>query len=140
MNEKQKATSEYLNQSYHLNEEINSKIEHLNLLEDKLEQLTTIYKDTPPSTTREVDSMQKTIANIMDLRVEINEKIDEFVDFQREIMHVINKVTKSKYRSLLTYRYLDFQEWELIALNMRYTTNHVHRLHREALAVVEKLI
>ena len=110
------------------------------MLEDKLEQLTTIYKDTPPSTTREVDSMQKTIANIMDLRVEINEKIDEFVDLQREIMHVIDKVPNSKYRSILTYRYLTFLEWESIALKMRYTTNHVHRLHRKALDVVEKLI
>lgn len=139
MNERQKATSEYLNQSYHLNEEINSKIEHLNLLEDRREHLTTIYKDTPPSTTREVDSMQKATANIMDLRVEINEKIDEFVDLQREIMHVIDKVPNSKYRSLLTYRYLNFQEWELIALEMGCSAKHIYKLHREALDKIAEL-
>lgn len=140
MNEKQKAVSRYLNQSFYIDQEINSKINHLNLLEDKLNNLTTTYGDTPPSGTREVDSMQKTIANIMDLRVEINEKIDEFVDLQREIMHVIDKVPSSKHRTLLTNRYLTFQEWELIALEMGYTMNHVHRLHREALDIVEKII
>lgn len=139
MNERQKATSDYLNQSYYLNEEIDSKIEHLNLLDDQLNKLTTIFKDTPPNSTRKVDSLQNTIANIMDLRVEINEEIDKFVDLQREIMHVINKIPNSKHRSVLTYRYLSFQEWELIALKMGCSAKHIYKLHREALDKVAEL-
>lgn len=140
MNERQKATSDYLNQSYYLNEEIDSKIEHLNLLDDQLNKLTTIFKDTPPSSTRKVDSLQNTIANIMDLRVEINEKIDKFVDLQREIMHVINKVTNSQYRTLLTNRYLIFDKWEMIAIKMNYSIQYIYDLHNKSLYEVEKII
>lgn len=140
MNEKQKAVSEYLNQSFYIDQEINSKLDHLNLLEDKLKKITTTYKNIPPSGTRKVDGIQSTIANIMDLKTEINEKIDEFVDLQREIMHVIDKVPNSKHRTLLTNRYLNFQAWELIAIEMGYSVHHVYKLHNEALDVVVKFI
>lgn len=76
----------------------------------------------------------------MDLQAEINEKIDEFVDLQREIMHVIEKVSNEKYQTLLTYRYLSFQEWELIALEMGYSIHHIYKLHNKALDVVSKFI
>lgn len=137
---KQEDTIKYLNQSFYIDKEINSKIDHLNLLDDHLKKLTTIFKDTPPSSTRKVDSVQDTIANIMDLKTEINEHIDKFVDLQREIMSVIAKVPNFKYRTLLTYRYLNFQKWELIAIEMNYSIQYIYDLHKEALKEVEKII
>lgn len=140
MTKKQEATSKYLNRSFYIDQQINSKINHLNSLDSLVKKITSTLGGTSSSGTKKVDIMQTTIANIMDLKAEINEKIDEFVDLQREIMHVIEKLSNEKYQTLLTYRYLSFQEWELIALEMGYNIRHIYKLHNEALQMVFKFI
>ena len=54
--------------------------------------------DTPPSGSRNVQSMENVIVKIIDLENEINEDIDTLVDLKREIVALSNGSTNPNIR------------------------------------------
>lgn len=64
----------------------------------------------------------------------INKKIDELIDRKQEAMSVIERITESKYRALLTHRYLSNFRWSTIADLMGYNQNWVEtRMKQQAI-------
>ena len=45
---------------------------------------------------------------------------------------------RDKYINLLYMRYIDSRSWDEIAVDMEYSTRHVLKLHKEALAAFEQ--
>ena len=118
---------EYLDQAYRIDQRINSKLEQVGSLR------ALAMSDTPPSGSRNVQSMESIIVKIIDLENEINEDIDMLVDLKREIVGVIKRIENPEYQTLLELRYLCFYSWEKVAVEMEYDLRYLHKLHRKAL-------
>lgn len=68
---------------------------------------------------------------------EINKKIDELVEIKREIFSAINSVEDPILNRLLFLRYIEFEIWEQIAIDMHYSYRQICRLHGKALRKVK---
>lgn len=124
---------EYLSQAYRIDQRINSKLEQIVSLRALATKATSTLSDTPPSGTRNVHSMEDTIAKMVDLENEINVDIDTLVDLKRKLVSIIKKINNPEYQTLLELRYLCFKTWEQIAVEMGYSLQHIFRIHDKAL-------
>jgi alpha-beta hydrolase superfamily lysophospholipase len=70
---------EYLSQAYRLDKRIDSKLEQLSDLRDTTTKATAVMNNTPVSHTRNVHSLQDTIAKIVDMEHELDRDIDALV-------------------------------------------------------------
>ena len=119
--------------AYRIDQRINSKLEQVASLRALATKATSTLSDTPPSGSRNVQSMENVIVKIIDLENEINEDIDTLVDLKREIVGVIKRIDNPEYQTLLELRYLCFYSWEKVAVEMEYDLRYLHKLHRKAL-------
>ncbi len=126
----------YLGQAYRIDRRINSKIEQVSALHDLATKATAALDSEPVSGTRNPQRLQEVIDKMIDLEDELNSDIDELVDLKREIMGVIKGVENREYQTLLEMRYLSFKTWERIAVDLGYSIQHIHRLHRQALGKI----
>ncbi len=124
---------EYLGQAFHIDQRINSKIEQLSSLHDLATKATTALGSEPVSGMRNPQQMQDVIAKMVDLENELNGDIDALVELKRAIMCVIKGVKNKEHQTLLEMRYLSFMTWERIAVDLGYSIQHIHRLHKQAL-------
>ena len=124
---------EYLSQAYRIDQRINSKLEQVASLRALATKATSTLSDTPPSGSRNVQSMENVIVKIIDLENEINEDIDMLVDLKREIVGVIKRIDNPEYQTLLELRYLCYKPWNEIMTELGYSEPTIYRLHGEAL-------
>ncbi len=127
---------DYLGQAYRLDQRINSKLEQVASLNDLATKATSTLTGMPKNPNRATSMMADAIAKIIDLQAEINNDIDRLVDLKREIVGLIKTINNMEYQTLLEKRYLCFETWEQIAVDMGYNVRHVYRIHDEA---VEKI-
>ncbi len=131
---------EYLNQAYKLDQQINSKLEQLDVLRSMTRRVTTSYDSEVVSRTRNVASLENAIIRMMEAEETINHGIDRLVDLKSEISDVISKVKNTDYRLILEKRYLSFRTWEQIAADMNYSRRWVVSKHSKAVDVVDALL
>ena len=125
---------EYLGQAYRIDQRINSKLDQVLSLRSLVTKATsTLCHDKIKSSAQ---SMEDTIAKIIDLQEEINSDIDQLVDTKREIVSVIKRIQNPEHQTLLELRYLCFKSWEQIAVDMHYCIQNVYKLHDRALASI----
>ena len=123
---------EYLGQAYRLDQRINSKLEQVASLNDLANKVTTTLTGMPKNPNRATSTMADAVTKIIDLQAEINSDIDRLVDLKREIVAVIKTVDNTEYQTLLEKRYLCFETWEQIAVDMDYSIQHIYRLREKA--------
>ncbi len=70
----------------------------------------------------------------------IQERVDELIAIQREIVRLTGRVRDSNRRTLLLLRYVRFKTWEQIAVGMQYSWSQVHRIHADALRDVAEAL
>ena len=70
---------------------------------------------------------------IIDLEDKLKEDIEKLINLKQEIMEVIRAVPNIEYQTLLEKRYLCFNTWEQISVDMNYSIQHIHRMHSSAL-------
>ena len=127
---------EYLGQAYRLDQRINSKLEQVASLNDLANKVTTTLTGMPKNPNRATSMMADAVAKIIDLQAEINHDIDRLVDLKREIVAVIKTVDHTEYQTLLEKRYLCFETWEQIAVDMDYSIQHIYRIRDKALSKI----
>ena len=133
-------TKEYLGQAYRIDQRINSKLEQMHSLRELATKASSILREGAAIANRNVQSMEETIAKIIDLETEINHDIDQLVDIKREIVSVIKRVQNPEYQALLELRYISCKTWEQIAAAMFYSIQNVYKLHNRALIGVSPLV
>jgi len=94
----------------------------------------------PVSHTRDVTAMQDTITKIVEEEKILNARIDRLVDAKLEIREVIDLVEDVTLRLILEKRYLLFQPWEEIAIDLGITSHWAKNRHKEALKVVDRIL
>ena len=124
---------EYLSQAYRLDQRINSKLGQVEALNDLATKATSTLTGMPKNPNRATSTMADAIGKIIDLQAEINRDIDRLVDLKREIVGVIKTVDNMECQTLLEKRYLCFETWEQIAVDMDYTVRNIYNLHSLAL-------
>ena len=129
---------EYLSQAYRLDRRIESKLDQLSALRDTATKATAVMNNIVVSHTRNVFSLQDTIAKIIDMEDELNRDIDELVDLKREIAQLIKAVMNPQYQLILEMRYLSYKNWRDIAEALELEDRYVFKLHGLALKEFEK--
>ena len=131
---------EYLMQAKFLDMRISSKIQQIEALNDLATSATSVLTGMPHNPNKATSKMADAVAKIVDLQAEINHDIDMLVDLKREISSTIKAVPSSELQTLLEKRYLCFQSWEQIAVDMGYSMHHLYKLHNQALSICDDLL
>ncbi|HPF54678.1 MAG TPA: DUF1492 domain-containing protein [Clostridia bacterium] len=127
----------YLEQAFRLDQRINSKIAQVGALHELATKATSTISDMPRAASPNVHRMEDIIMKIFALEEEINADIDALVDLKREIVAVIKAVENTEYQTVLEKRYLNFDKWEQIAVDMGYSMDWLFAIHRAALKNIE---
>lgn len=128
---------EYMEMAYDLHQRIDSKIEILSSLRQTGCAVTQILTGMPHSPNRGHSKLESTAVKIIDMENEINDDIDKLVDLKKEMYSVINRLKKSKHKTVLEQRYLCFREWDDIAVSMHYNKRYIYKLRDQALDALE---
>ena len=131
---------DFLSQAWHVEQQVQSKMEQIEALRSLACRMTAGFGNEPVSHTRNVTSMQDTIARILEAEEELNRRIDELVDRKMEVMRVIDQVKNVSLRLILEKRYLIFLSWERIAVDMEYSRRWTLTRHEEALQAVQEIL
>ena len=137
METKEMTVKEYLSQAKFLDQRINSKIQQVAALNDLATKATSTLTGMPRNPNHATSSMEDVIAKIIDLQAEINQDIDTLVDLKRDLSATIKAVGNTEYQTVLEKRYLCFQSWEQIAVEMGYDLRWLYRIHGKALDEVQ---
>ena len=116
---------EYLLQAHYLDERITSKTQQIASLNELATRCTSTISDMPKSPNRG--------GSRIDLEDKLKEDIERLINLKQEIMEVIRAVPNIEYQTLLEKRYLCFNTWEQISVDMNYSIQHIHRMHSSAL-------
>ena len=131
---------EYLKQAFYLDKRINSKLEQVESLNALATKATSTLSDMPKSPSRGTSKLEDTIVKIVDLQEEINRDIDKLVDLKAEMVGTIKQIQNKELQVILEKRYLCYETWEKIAVDMNYDIRHIHRLHNLGLKETSNLI
>ena len=111
-------------------------MEQISNLNDLATKATVAMSGMPHSPNRGSSTMANAVEKIIDLENEINAEIERLVILKQNIIDTIQSVEDMEYQTLLEKRYLCFQKWEQIAIDMDYSIDNVFKVHKKALAAV----
>lgn len=130
----------YLMQAKFLDMRINSKIQQVEALNDLATSASSVLTGMPRNPNKATSKMADAVCKIVDLQAEINHDIDELVDLKKAISSTIKAVPSPELQTLLEKRYLCFQSWEVIAVDMGYSMHHLYKLHNQALDICDGIL
>ena len=135
---------DYLERISKLNKEVNSTLKELEEYERMQEifeiatRVTSSWSDMPRH--RDPQSREKLLVKLIDMKYDVNDLIDRYVDRKMEAIMLINRLSKAEYVELLICRYIDDMEWREVSKTTHYSENYVLKLHRKALAEFDQIL
>lgn len=121
----------YLNQAYKMDRQIRIILRKVEKLRASLEYRSPSLDSSSGGASS--DRMPDTLSKIMVYEKDAKELQAELIDKYIEIDNVIQGVRDTKLREVLERRYLLYQKWNQIALEMNYSIRRITQLHTEAL-------
>jgi len=129
---------EFLQQYLQAERSINAKLEEISRLRDLATRTTqTLEKDKIFVKTSIGDRTAAIVDKIVDLEREVDDEIDKLQEIRRQVLAVINGVTDTSQRCVLTLRYIHGMRFEEIAVKLNYHYRWVIELHGRGLRAVE---
>lgn len=128
---------EYLNQTYRINELIQSNVREIGKLRALLYCVSTPSDGKVDKTPSSDAPFVRTLEKILELEADSDKKIDRLVTVQKEIREVIEAVEDTDERLILRLRYLEHCSWEDISKVMNFSLTQCHRIHKSALKNVK---
>lgn len=113
---------------------IEEKIEYL---ESKKTSIKSMIIDDMPKPEPEQDRLGELIGEIEELIELYNEKQIKLMKQQIEIEKCIDKLDSSLERNIMRLRYLESMKWEKICVEVNYSWENVHRIHRKILSKIK---
>lgn len=123
-----------------LDAQIDGLIQDLADAQAKATKVTSAISPVVVSRSTDPDQLEAGVMKIIELKKQINQKIDEFVDRKREMESIIEKVEDADQVKVLRKRYFEYKSWEQIAVEVGCKYRNVHYIHGDALKVVEALL
>lgn len=84
------------------------------------------------------NTLEETVAKIVDLEADINRRIDELVDMKQEAFTMINRIPDLDQQNILIGRYIQLKKWEDISEELNYSMQWVFELHGKGLLAFAK--
>ena len=134
------SAKEYLSQARYLDARINSKIKQVEQLNYLATSATSVLSGMPHNPNKATSKMADIVGKIVDLQAEINHDIDTLVDLKRDIGGLIKSLPNVEHQTLLEKRYLCFQSWEQIAVDLSFSMQHTFRMHDSALKEIDAML
>lgn len=132
---------EWLNQAYRMQEQISCIKKEMNMLQEMAEYITPIYENREDGKSSNISDRTATIAiEIADKQREYEQELQEYIEAIDRVKTIISQVCCEDERLLLRKRYLDFERWEQIALELNYSLSYIFEIHRSAIKKVCKII
>lgn len=132
----QNSIKEQLAQAYRVEQRVNTKWEQIRSLRDLAEGTSQNLSDMPGSPNRNISKMENYITKMVDLQAELFADIDTLLDIKKKGMELIKKVDNIDGQLILEKRYLCYEKWETIAVDLGFTVRQVYRIHDD---VINKL-
>lgn len=124
---------EYLKLAWKVDQQIDDKIEQINILKELSQKTTAVLFGMPGKSTRNVHSREEVITRMMDSEEALNQEVLKLIEIRENVRAAIAGVENVECRMLLEERYLCYHGWNEIAEDMGYSLDNVYKLHRKAL-------
>ena len=111
--------------------------EKIECLESKKTSIKSMIIDDMPKSEPEQDRLGQLLIQIEELIDLYNEKQDKLLKQQLEIENCIDKLDSSLERNIMRLRYLESMKWEKICVEVNYSWENVHRIHRKILSKIK---
>ena len=125
---------EYLQQAYRIDRKIKLDIEKQSAMRSSLFGKAVSYESDGTQHTPHGNGIEAAILRVLEYEERINAEIDRLTDTRLKVEQVINRVPDDTQREVLTRRYLLYQKWEYIAVEMNYNIKWIFKLHGKALS------
>lgn len=66
-------------------------------------------------------------------------RIEKLEKQKKEIYKIVELITNPTHKAILFKRYVQGKKWEDISEELHYENQHIHRLHKKAIAEVHKI-
>jgi DNA-directed RNA polymerase specialized sigma subunit len=83
--------------------------------------------------------MENAVINLIALEKELDEAIDRYVDYKREVVRTLEALPDKEY-GVLHRHYIRYMTWEQVAEDMDYSAVQVWRIKKEALRKLNDVI
>lgn len=140
MANKKNIAQEFLQQVRLYDIHINNMLEEKARLEALALKITSAWGSEHVSGSGNQDKMGDAIAKIVDMEMEIDKAVDDFVDKKNEVKAVLNKIQKSDQLELLYKVYIQYETLEKVACEMNMSYRNACYIHGAALQTVEAIL
>lgn len=131
---------EFLSGAFRMDQQVQSKLEQIEALRSLAEKMTIRITRDPVSRTPDPSGMENTVIRILEAEEELNRRIDALVEMKMRIGRVIEQVRDPTLRLILEKRYLLFQRWDEISIDLDFTQRWTLMKHQDALDAVQEIL
>ena len=131
---------EYLKQVFRIEKHIENLItERKNILTllEKCTSVTAGYESDGTKSGTHANNAENNIVNyisaLQDYENKLRTQITEMLIAKEKLKQIIENVPNYEHRQILYKRYICFQKWEQIAVDMNYSIRRIYQIHGEAL-------
>ena len=124
---------EYLNQAYNIDKEIAFKLRKAEMLRNSLYGKGVSYGSVGHNPNCGLDSLGAAVAKVVDYEKETAGMIENLIAIRLDIESTIMALNDDREREVLEKRYLFFESWEKIAVDMGYSIRMIYYIHNKAL-------
>lgn len=78
------------------------------------------------------------VEKLIELQKQAKAELEDLYQERKKILEIIRSLEDPEQRAVLHLRYISCLKWEVVAENMGYSTRQVHRIHKDALEVLEE--
>lgn len=121
-----------LKSAWLLHKQIEEHLAELQELRSFACKITPVYSLVPGSSCS-TQKIESNIAKIADIETLLQDETDQFLKSLLEVRELIKLIDDPMQRLIMQKRYLNYQKWEVIAADLGYSWQHIHRVHSCAL-------
>ena len=128
----------YLRSAWYYQKKADFLNEKIMVLRSKAQKITTSFQDVPTFGSFE-DHRQQVIAEMVDLEREYGKSMMMCRNKAKEIEFVIGLLENHQEKIVLEMRYLHYDNWLDIAINLNYSVQMIYKIHGRALINLLKI-
>lgn len=119
--------------------QLEADLQMLQDLKDLAEQITPVYS-LAPGCGGSNDKLGGTVAKMADVEVSVQSDIRMLTEALAATRALIKMLDDEKLQLILFKRYLNYQRWEVIAADLGYSWQYIHKMHSKALQKLKEEI
>lgn len=128
---------QYLCQMWELNMLKKRTEDKIQEMQSQCEKMTTVISGMPTRTSSP-DGVTA-LDGLIDMKLMYEDLVKKIVGVQKDLEKFVDQIPDDRYRMILRHRYIDLHRWELIAVELEYSIQHIFELHGAALEVARSM-